>query len=209
MPSVNFRLLLVTDRTLVSDRSFPEAIRQSLQAGLPAVQLRERDLPTRDLLGVAQEIHRLTSSKSVPLLINDRVDLALALQLEGVHLRASSLSVSAARRLLGPHRLLGVSTHSVEEVRRAQADGADYVVVGPVFDTPSKRAFGAPLGLSRLADACGAVSIPVFAIGGITADRIAEVREAGAWGVAMIGGILGRRDIGAATGEMLAALSGE
>lgn len=209
MPSVNFRLLLVTDRTLVSDRSFPEAIQQSLQAGLPAVQLRERDLPTRDLLGVAQEIHRLTSSKSVPLLINDRVDLALALQLEGVHLRASSLSVSAARRLLGPHRLLGVSTHSVEEVRRAQVDGADYVVVGPVFDTPSKRAFGAPLGLSRLADACGAVSIPVFAIGGITADRIAEVREAGAWGVAMIGGILGRRDIGAATGEMLAALSGE
>ena len=209
MPSVNFRLLLVTDRTLVSDRSLPAAIQQSLQAGLPAVQLRERDLPTRDLLGVAQEIHRLTSSKSVPLLINDRVDLALALQLEGVHLRASSLSVSAARRLLGPHRLLGVSTHSVEEVRRAQADGADYVVVGPVFDTPSKRAFGAPLGLSRLADACGAVSIPVFAIGGITADRIAEVREAGAWGVAMIGGILGRRDIGAATGEMLAALSGE
>ncbi|MEC4888941.1 MAG: thiamine phosphate synthase [Nitrospira sp.] len=206
MPSVDFRLLLVTDRGQVCDESLSGAVRLAVEAGLPAVQLRERDLPTGDLLALARTIHDITKPRGVPLLINDRVDLALALDLDGVHLRANSLPVSVARRLLGGHRLLGVSTHSIDEVRRANDDGADYVIVGPVFDTPSKRAFGMPLGLERLAEACGGSSIPVFAIGGITRERIADVRRAGAYGVAMIGGILGRRDVGTATAEMCAAL---
>lgn len=206
MPPVDFRLLLVTDRNQVSDRSLPVAVQQAVEAGLPAVQLRERDLPTCDLLALARTIHTITKPQGVPLLINDRVDLALALDLDGVHLRANSLPVSVARRLLGPRRLLGISTHSPEEVRRANDGGADYVIVGPVFDTPSKRAFGLPLGLERLAEACRGSSIPVFAIGGITRARIGEVRRAGAYGVAMIGAILGRRDVGMATEEILAAL---
>lgn len=206
MPSVDFRLLLVTDRSQVCDESLSAAVRLAVEAGLPAVQLRERDLPTGDLLALARTIHDITKPRDVPLLINDRVDLALALDLDGVHLRANSLPVSVARRLLGDHRLLGVSTHSLDEVRRANGDGADYVIVGPVFDTPSKRAFGMPLGLERLAEVCRSSSIPVFAIGGITRERIAEVRRAGAYGAAMIGAILGRRDVGTAAAEMLEAL---
>lgn len=206
MPAVDFRLLLVTDRSQVPVQSLSEAVRLAVEAGLPAVQLRERDLPTGDLLALARTIHNITKPRGVPLLINDRVDLALALHLDGVHLRANSLPVSVARRLLGDHRLLGVSTHSIDEVRRANDEGADYVIVGPVYDTPSKRAFGRPLGLERLAEACRDSSIPVFAIGGITRERITEVRHAGAYGVAMIGGILGRQDVGAATKEMLAAI---
>lgn len=155
---------------------------------------------------MAEEIRSVTTPRGIPLLINDRIDLAEALDLDGVHLRASSVPVSVARRMVGSRRILGVSTHSIEEVRRASGEGADYVIVGPVYDTPSKRQYGAPLGLDRLADAVRASSVPVFAIGGITRERVKEVRRAGAFGVALIGGILGHDDVSAATQEMLAAV---
>lgn len=206
MPPVDFHLLLVTDRSLVRERSLESALRESVDAGVQAIQLRERDLSTRELLSLAGQIHAMTKSRGVPLIINDRVDLVQALDLDGVHLRASSLPVSVVRRVLGPRRLIGVSTHSVKEVQQAGDDGADYVILGPIFETPSKREFGAPLGLAALADACRRSSVPVFAIGGMTIKRIAAARDAGASGVAMIGGILGREDVGTATVEMQAAV---
>lgn len=206
MPPVDFHLLLVTDRSLVRERSLESALRESVDAGVQAIQLRERDLSTRELLSLAGQIHAMTKSRGVPLIINDRVDLVQALDLDGVHLRASSLPVSVARRVLGPRRLIGVSTHSVKEVQQAGDDGADYVILGPIFETPSKREFGAPLGLAALADACRRSAVPVFAIGGMTSKRIAAARDAGASGVAMIGGILGREDVGTATVEMQAAV---
>ena len=150
MPAVNFRLLLVTDRTQTGGRSFPSLIRQTVNAGLPAIQLRERELPTRELLVLAREVRSITAPRAVPLLVNDRVDLVLAMDLDGVHLRANSLPVSVARRLVGPDRLVGVSTHSINEVEQANREGADYVLFGPIFDTPSKRPFGSPLGLSLI-----------------------------------------------------------
>jgi len=206
MPLVDFHLLLVTDRSLVRERSLESALRESVEAGVPAIQLRERDLSTRELLSLAGQIHAMTKSRGVRLIINDRVDLVQALDLDGVHLRASSLPVSVVRRVLGPRRLIGVSTHSVKEVQQAGDDGADYVILGPIFETPSKREFGAPLGLAALADACRRSSVPVFAIGGMTIKRIVAARDAGASGVAMIGGILGREDVGTATVEMQAAV---
>ena len=206
MPPVDFHLLLVTDRSLVRERSLESALRESVDAGVPAIQLRERDLSTRELLSLAGQIHAMTKSRGVRLIINDRVDLVQALDLDGVHLRASSLPVSVVRRVLGPRRLIGVSTHSVKEVQQAGDDGADYVILGPIFETPSKREFGAPLGLAALADACRRSSVPVFAIGGMTIKRIVAARDAGASGVAMIGGILGREDVGTATVEMQAAV---
>ncbi len=174
--------------------------------GVPAIQLRERDLPTGELLSLAQEVHALAAPRAVPLIVNDRVDLVLALNLAGVHLRANSLPVSAARQLVGSDRLIGISTHSVEEVRQANDDGADYIIFGPIFETPSKRSFGAPLGVDLLADVCRNSSIPIFAIGGITCERVREVRQAGAYGVAVIGALLARDDIGAAVREFTRAL---
>lgn len=206
MPPVDFHLLLVTDRSLVRGRSLQSAIQEAVDAGVPAIQLRERDLPTRQLLSLARQIHVMTRDRAVPLVINDRVDMAVALDLDGVHLRASSLPVSAARRILGSRRLIGVSAHSVEDVRLAGDEGADYVILGPIFETPSKREFGEPLGLAVLADACRHSSVPVLAIGGITRERIASARDAGASGVAMIGGILGREDVGKAAADMQAAV---
>ncbi|MCC6139101.1 MAG: thiamine phosphate synthase [Nitrospira sp.] len=206
MPSVDFHLLLVTDRSLVREQSLPDALQEAVDAGVPAIQLRERDLATSDLVALTRQVLATTRYRAVPLIINDRADLAVALDLGGVHLRASSLSVSVARQIVGPRRLIGVSAHSVEEAQRAGDDGADYVILGPIFETPSKREFGAPLGLAVLADACRRASVPVFAIGGIARERIDSVRDSGAFGVAMIGGILGRADVGAAAAEMCAAI---
>ncbi|MBM4126686.1 MAG: thiamine phosphate synthase [Nitrospira sp.] len=207
MPPVNFRLLLVTDRTQTGGRSLPLLIQQAVDAGLPAVQLRERDLSTGELRALAREIQSITMPRAVPLVVNDRADLALAMNLDGVHLRANSLPVPVARRLVGADRLVGVSTHSLSEVEQASRDGADYVLFGPIFDTPSKRPFGPPLGLAVLTEVCRHSPIPVFAVGGVTSASVSDVRGAGAYGVAVIGAILAHDDVAAATREMLASLT--
>ncbi|MDH4098038.1 MAG: thiamine phosphate synthase [Nitrospira sp.] len=206
MPPVNFRLLLVTDRHRTRGRSLPSVLKQAVNAGLPAVQLRERDLSTSELLLLAQEIRSITSRRAVPLIINDRVDLMLALNLDGVHLRANSLPISAVRRLAGADRLIGISTHSLAEVQEANGEGADYVLFGPIFDTPSKRQFGSPVGLEQLAEVCSRSAVPVFAIGGVTRAFVPDVLRAGAHGVAVIGSILDRDDAAAATRELADAL---
>lgn len=206
MPPVKFRLLLVTDRHLVSGSSLSAVLSQAIIAGVPAIQLRERDLPTGELLALARDVHALAVPRAVPLILNDRVDLVLALNLDGVHLRANSLPISVVRRLIGPDRLIGISTHSVDETQRASHDGADYIIFGPIFDTPSKRSFGPPLGLDALADACRESTTPIFAIGGITHERVRDVRRAGAYGVAVIGALLTCADIGRAVREFNEAL---
>ena len=206
MPPVNFRLLLVTDRHQTQGRALQSVLRAAVSGGVSAIQLRERDLPTAELLSLAQEVQAITAPRPVPLIINDRVDLVLALSLDGIHLRANSLPVSAVRQLVGAHRLVGVSTHSVDEVRQANHEGADYVVYGPIFDTPSKRLFGPPVGVDALTEVCRQSTIPVFAIGGMTSVRVREVRRAGAYGVAVIGAIFARDDVAAATAELLASL---
>jgi thiamine-phosphate pyrophosphorylase len=206
MPSVNFRLLLVTDRHQTQERSLLTVLSLAIESGAPAIQLRERDLPTSELLSLTREIHAITAPRAVPLIMNDRVDLVVALDLDGVHLRANSLPIPAARQLVGAERFVGISTHSAEEVRNANQDGADYVVFGPIFDTPSKRSFGSPLGLEALAEVCRLSRIPVFAIGGITNARIPDARRAGAHGVAVLGAILTRADVAAATQEVMASL---
>jgi thiamine-phosphate pyrophosphorylase len=203
MSPVNFRLLLVTDRHQLHGRSLSTVLTQAIMAGVPAIQLRERDVPTGELLSLAEEIHALVAPRAVPLIVNDRVDLVLALHLDGVHLRSDSLSVPTARRLLGPDRLIGISTHSVEEVRRANDDGADYIIFGPIFETPSKRSFGPPFGLDLLADVCCQSTVPIFAIGGITCEQVLDVRRAGAHGVAVIGAVLTSDDVGSVVREFM------
>ncbi len=209
MPPVNFRLLLVTDRHQTQGRPLPMVLAEAVQGGLSAIQLRERDLFTPQLLSLAQDVRAIARPHAVALILNDRIDLVAALNLDGVHLRADSMPVAAARRVLGPHRLIGISTHSIDDVKKANDEGADYLLFGPIFDTPSKRSFGPPLGLDRLAAACRLSTIPVFAVGGITSARAPDVRQAGAHGAAVIGAILSRKDIAAATGELLTSLKPE
>ena len=206
MPSLHSRLLLVTDRHQTKGRSLISILQAVLNVGSPAIQLRERDLSTNDLLELAREVKVLTSQRDSQFVVNDRIDVALSLEEVGVHLRSNSMPVTVARRLLGPRRLLGVSAHSMDEVVRAEGEGADYVVLGPVYDTPSKQAFGSPLGLSKLEEICRVVHVPIIGIGGITVDRARDVRRAGAFGVAVITAILGADDVKAATCAMLDAV---
>ena len=164
-----------------------------------AVQLREKDLNTRDLMRLGRDVLSVTVPRRVPLFVNDRIDVALALGADGVHLRSDSMPASVARRLVGPDRFIGVSAHSVEEVVEAESQGADFVVLGPIFATPSKEPYGAPIGLDRLAEAVRRTSIPVFAIGGVTAQHISDIHRAGVFGIAVISAILGAGDVPAAT----------
>ena len=171
------------------------------------VQLRERDLSARELVTLAHEVQAVTASRRSQLLINDRIDVGLALEGVGVHLRSNSLPVSIARQLLGAQRLLGVSVHAVEEVLSAQSQGADYIVLGPIYETPSKQMFGPPLGIHILEKACRLVRIPIIGIGGVTTVRAREMRRAGAFGVAVITAILGAADVESATRELLDAVT--
>jgi thiamine-phosphate pyrophosphorylase len=207
MPGVDFRLLLVTDRHQTNGRPLVPLLQRALAAGMPAIQLRERDLSARDLVTLACEVQAVTASRRSQLLINDRIDVALALEGVGVHLRSNSLSVSVVRQLLGTQRLLGVSVHAVEEVVSAQLQGADYIVLGPIYETPSKQTFGPPLGIHTLEKACRLVRIPIIGIGGVTAARAREMRRAGAFGVAVITAVLGAADVESATRELLDAVT--
>src|SRR5262249_46697881 len=125
----------------------------------------------------------------------------------GVHLRANSLPVATARKLLGGQRLIGISTHSVEEVARAESEGADYIVLGPIYETPSKMVYGTPLGVRALEEACRRVRVPVIGIGGVTAARGGEMQRAGAFGVAGVTGAVVGEGVERATHELLNVLS--
>lgn len=193
-PPADWGVYLVTDRAATGGRPLLDVVAAALRGGIGAVQLRERDLPARQLLGLAADLRALTRTHGAALLINDRIDVALACGADGVHLPASSFAVGDARALLGPARLIGVSTHSVDEVARAAAAGADFAVLGPIFATPSKQRYGAPLGLAALRTARGQKAMPLFGIGGIEPHNADEVRGTGATGVAVIRAVLSNDD---------------
>ena len=207
MLTLSSRLLVVTDRHQTNGRPLVPLLQQMLAAIAPAIQLRERDLSARELVILARDVLAMTASRGSQLLINDRIDIALALEGVGVHLRSNSLPVSVARKMLGTQRLLGVSVHSIEEAVQAESQGADYVVLGPIYETPSKQAFGPPLGIHVLEKTCRLVRIPIIGIGGVTAARAREMRGAGAFGAAVITAILGAPDVDSAARELLDAVT--
>jgi thiamine-phosphate pyrophosphorylase len=207
MPQLESRLFLVTDRHQTKGRPLVPLLQRVLTAAAPAIQLRERDLSAKELMTLAREVQAVTASRTSQLLMNDRIDVALALEGVGVHLRSNSLPVSVARHLLGVRRLLGMSVHAVEEAVQAESQGADYVILGPIYETPSKQMFGPPLGIHTLEKACRLVRIPIVGIGGVTAARACEMRRAGAFGVAVITAIFGAADVESATRELLDAVT--
>ena len=205
MPEIDFSLYLITDRRQVAPGlELAAAVERALEGGVRAVQLREKDLSAAALFPLACELRALTRRYGARLFVNDRIDVALAAEADGVHLGGHSLPTKVVRRLLGSGRLIGVSTHSEAEAVQAARDGADFVTFGPVYFTPSKAPFGAPVGLGRLRSAVAATPLPVFALGGITPERCAEVREAGAAGAALISAILADPDPAAAAARCLA-----
>jgi len=197
------KLVLVTDRHATGGRELGDVVAAALDAGLPAVQLRDKDLPGRLLLALAERLRALTTRTGALLFVNDRVDVAIAAGADGVHLGGGSMPVDVVRGLLPPGALVGVSTHAAREVAATQADFAFF---GPVYDTPSKAGFGPVQGVPRLREAVATARVPVLAIGGVTAANAPALRAAGVAGIAVIRAVLSAEDPAAATRALLRVL---
>ncbi|BCB96137.1 thiamine-phosphate synthase [Dissulfurispira thermophila] len=205
---LDFRLYLITDRKIVTHYpSLITAVEEALKAGVKAVQLREKDLPTRELLDMAYRMRDLTTKYNARLFINDRIDIAMCVNADGVHLGQSSIPAYAVRKAVdGSRFFIGVSTHNLEEALAAEREGADFITFGPIYPTYSKLKYGKPVGIESMKIVIENASIPIFGIGGIKPDNAKDVINAGAYGIAMISGILGENDIKKATENYLKIL---
>lgn len=182
--------------------------RAALQGGARIIQLRDKEASTRQLVEYAQVLRTLTRECNALLLINDRLDVALAVEADGVHLGQDDMPVPLARRIAGAELIIVVSVETVDEAIRAEAEGADYLGVGPMFATATKPDAGTPVGPERLREIKQRVSIPVFGIGGITSENAVQVLQAGADGLCVISAILDAPDPTEATREFVALFPG-
>ena len=203
---VDFRFYLISDRTLCGGRPLASALRQACLAGVRAVQIREKDLDTPDLLALTRSVLKELGACRPLVMVNGNLEVTLASGAQGVHLPERSVPVRMARAKLPTGTLVARSTHSLKAARKAEAEGADFITFGPVYDTPSKAAYGPAKGLRDLAETVRAVTIPVFALGGVTPGRAGQCLEAGAHGVAAISAVLSQPDIPAAVGAFEKAL---
>lgn len=202
MKKVDFKLYLITDRKVVHNGNLISAVESALQCGVTAVQLREKDLSTKELFELAYDMRLITHMYGAKLFINDRLDVALCVQADGVHLTQNSFGADVARKMVSKNIsnsetfLIGMSVHSVDEAIKARDKKADFITLGPIYETPSKIQYGPPLGPDLIEEVLEWVEgLPCFALGGIKSHNVNEVLECGADGIALISGILGANDI--------------
>ena len=177
---------LVTNRRLVAESYFPRFMQRAVVAGVDRIQVREKDLGGRELFRMARNVMVLTRSTRTTVFVNDRVDVAMAVSAAGVHLGGTAIPMPKVRRIGGDDLVIGASAHSLKEARDAEEGGADYLFFGPIFETPSKAAFGPPVGIPELKIVLGRVRIPVYAIGGIGPDNLDQLHSLPLAGVAMV-----------------------
>lgn len=192
-PEMDYTLYLVTDRILAGARDFDDLVGRAVRGGCTLVQLREKDASSGELYERALRLKRVTDYFHVPLIIDDRVDIMLAVDAAGVHLGQSDLPAEAARHLIGPDKILGVSARTVEEAEAAESAGADYLGVGAVFPTATKTD-AEPVARETLAAICAAVRIPVVAIGGLNAKNIPFLEGSSISGAAVVSAVMGAED---------------
>jgi thiamine-phosphate pyrophosphorylase len=203
---VDYSLYLVTDRGLARGRAMPDIVRAAVQGGVTCVQLREKTCSTREFIAEALAVKEFLRSRGVPLIINDCVDVALAVGADGVHLGQKDMPLAAARAIVTDTMLIGISAESLADAAAAQRGGADYVGVSPIFTTPTKTDTAAPLGLAGLQSIRLAVHIPLVGIGGINQQNAAEVVRCGADGVAVVSAIVTAQDPEQAARELVLAI---
>lgn len=201
---IDYTLYLCTDRELMSTNTLEEAVEQAIRGGCTLVQLREKDCSSLEFYRTAVGVKKITDRYGIPLIINDRADIALAVGADGVHAGQSDLPCSELRAMLGDDRVIGISAATVEEAVRAQKDGADYIGVGAMFPTGTK-ADARAVSMETLAEIRRAVSIPIVVIGGIGPQNAAGFRGTGVDGLAVVSAILSKPDIAAAARELRAA----
>jgi thiamine-phosphate pyrophosphorylase len=191
---IDYSLYMVTDRGLARGRSTLEIVRAAVRGGVSCVQLREKTCSTREFIEEALKLKAFLDSSGVALIINDRVDVALAVAADGVHLGQSDMPLAAARSIVGDSMVIGISAESMRDAVEAESGGADYLGVSPIFATPTKTDTAAPLGLAGLQAIRRAVKIPLVGIGGLNRGNAAEVVRSGADGVAVVSAIVAAED---------------
>lgn len=205
MSKVDFNLYLITDRlNLPTGKTLLGQIEAALRGGVKAVQLREKDLSPAELLPLAVTLRELTHKYGAKLLINSHFDTAITVKADGIHLTSQNPPITEARKKLGANSLVGVSTHSLDEITAATKAGADFVTFGPVFHTPSKAGLGDPVGTEKLTEACDITTIPVFALGGVNPENLERIQNCGCTHFACIGALLNCANPEAAAQSFLA-----
>jgi thiamine-phosphate pyrophosphorylase len=201
--SVDYTLYLVTDRGILKGRDLADAVEEAIKGGVTLVQLREKDVSSLEFYNIAIKLKQLTNKYKIPLIINDRLDIALAADADGLHVGQDDLPVEVARKLLGPDKILGYSVSTIEEAVYGEKMGADYLGAGPVYPTGSKLDAVSPIGIDTFHRIKESVSIPVVGIGGIGISNIKEMKASGADGISLISAILGSKDIKEASRNLI------
>jgi thiamine-phosphate pyrophosphorylase len=200
--SINLDLYLVTDRDLSMGRSLDWVVEKAVKGGVTIVQLREKDLETRDFIEEAQRIQKILKPYNIPLLINDRVDVALAIGADGVHLGQSDMPYHMARKILGNEAIIGLSVESIEQAKEANLYDVDYIAISPVFTTPTKEELTQELGIEGIKEITRLSKHPAVGIGSIKAHNAQDIIQAGADGVAVVSGICSADDPEKAASEL-------
>ena len=194
---MDYSLYVCTDRDIMTTDTLEEAVELAIKGGATIIQLREKDCTSREFYELALSIKDITDAYEVPLIINDRLDIALAVHADGVHLGQSDIPVQVARNVMGPNCIVGATANTLEKAKEAWQSGADYLGVGDVFGSATKNDTK-PVELKELKKICDTVKIPVVAIGGISKKNIHLLKDTGVAGVAVISAVLGQTDITAA-----------
>ncbi len=202
LKNIDYSLYLVTDRGLARGRSTLEIVSAAVKAGATVVQLREKDCSTREFVEEALNIKGFLKTRDVPLIINDRLDVAQAVKADGVHLGQSDMPLTIAREILGDSMIIGISAESLQEAIEAEKGGADYLGVSPIYATPTKTDTALPLGLKGLRAIRKAVKLPLVGIGGLNRNNAADVIRSGADGVAVVSAIVAAADPETAASEL-------
>ncbi len=192
--NISYRLYLVSDQKVLRGRDFLNSLEKAILGGVTVLQLRDKDNSSKAFYTLALQVKELTEKYKIPLIINDRIDIALAVDAEGVHLGQEDLPITLARRLMGPDKIIGISTATLEEAKKAEAEGADYIGVGALFPTATKSNTRS-VSLDQLTIIKENVSIPVVGIGGVSEKNMASIISTGVDGVAVVSAILGKEDV--------------
>lgn len=200
--NIDYTLYLVSDRDVLKGRDLCEAIEASIKGGVTLVQLREKNISSLDFYNLAVAVKKITDKYNVPLIINDRIDIALAIDAAGVHVGQSDIPAKVARKIIGEDKILGISAATLEEAKLAEAEGADYLGIGAVFPTDTKKD-ARSVSIELLREIKKSLTVPVVGIGGIKENNVELLKESKIDGIAVVSAILGKHDIEQAAKNML------
>lgn len=203
---MDLSLYVIIDRRMMRGRSPIQIAKEAIEGGATALQLREKDMESRDLCNLTSSIREVAKRRRVLFLVDDRVDIALAVDADGVHLGSKDLPIRIARKLLGRNKIIGATVRNLSQALKAQREGADYLSLGPIFSTKTRKNLPLPRGLKTITRIKKKIKIPLIAIGGINKDNVARVIRAGADGIAVVSAVTRAENIQKATRELLSRI---